>query len=730
MGILPAHRLPWFMIFVATVASAYGLAWGLLAVGISALAMLALSSFGPWDLILLLLSAGIAHSLGSSLRWAHRRARDLAKNQGLLTEALQTLTGIEERGALLQTLPRCLARLGEGGHVGVWVPQGKSFRCLNCVPPISLQEISAQGIVGRALRLGKPVYIPDVRREPDHIATPGLATLAELALPLFERGEGVAVLNLERTKPFRPEEVEGLARFADTVSLLLDRLTDLELRRLLSELAAELQEVGTLKEAAERALSLILKGLRLEAGVIWEARGARMQALGCRGVTEPNLLSALQEGLPFGKGLVWEVCRTGTPYYTQPYEEEPREVGELEAMGWSTFVAHPVVTPGAGQSRFVLVVGEKQQRSWRKAEQELLFLFCHTLGIGLERLVEKARFAGVNQLTQELLDRSSEELYQRLLQKAVDQVPGSEVGSLLVLEGGKYRFKAAVGYDLAGLGTFVASPEETLLWYGLGEEQAKQGEPRLLIAGERSIAEVSYQTAPPEVMDTAGRVREIQANLCLPMPYRGEVIAYLNLDNLHDPQAFGQDSLGAARFFAAPLATLLHESRTHQLLEQAALTDSLTGLPNRRAFDRIFLEELERAARYGHPLSLAVLDLKGFKAVNDRLGHTTGDQALIEVAETLDRERRGGDHLFRWGGDEFAAIFPHTTRAEALKVVSRYAQAIGGIRFGESSLGVNIGLATHLEDGRTPDELLIAADTRMYQAKALGVTVASLPEGA
>lgn len=109
-----------------------------------------------------------------------------------------------------------------------------------------------------------------------------------------------------------------------------------------------------------------------------------------------------------------------------------------------------------------------------------------------------------------------------------------------------------------------------------------------------------------------------------PHPLQGEVLAYLNLENLHDPKAFGEDSLEAARFFATPLATLLHEIRTRKLLEEAALTDPLTGLPNRRAFDRFLEEELKRAERYGYPLALAVMDLRGFKQVNDRLGHAVG----------------------------------------------------------------------------------------------------------
>jgi len=718
-----SYKLPFLMVFTATTASIYGMGWGFLAAGTSALLLARWVGVQVLDGLLLLLSVVLASSIGGSLRMAHRHAKALARSHQLIAEALEVFPAIENRRALLESLPQHLINFASGGHVGIWLPQEHGLRLLASAPGIGVEEISTQGVVGRALREGKPQYVPNVRQEPAFIAAPGFATLEELALPLFERGEVVGVLNLERDRPFWPEEVVGLIRFAKAVSLQLDRLADLEIRRLLSELSVQLQKVRSLEEASQMALSLLLQSLSLEAGVVWEARGARMRALGYRGVREPSLLEVLQNGLPYGQGLAWDVYATGKPYFTQRYAEEPRGVGALQALDWQTFLAHPIPTACTKRSRFVLVIGTAHKRIWRKAEKDLLLLFCRNLGIGFERLIEKHHHEGVNRLMQELLEEPSENLYHMVLVEAIEQVPGSEAGSLLVLEDGKYRYKAAVGYDLVGLQAAPSSPADMLDWYGLGEERSRQGEPRILSAEETEIYKISHQTAPPEIMDAAGRVREIKANLCLPIAYRGEVLAYLNLDNLHDPQAFAEDSLRAAQFFAAPLATLLHDSRIHRLLQEAALTDSLTGLPNRRAFDRVLSEELERAVRYGYPLSLAVMDLKGFKAVNDRLGHAIGDQALTRVGQLLEKERRSGDHLFRWGGDEFAAIFPHTDKDEAVVVISRYAQIIESIAFGEHHLGVSIGLATHPEDGSTPDRLLVTADSRMYEAKALGVSL-------
>jgi GAF domain-containing protein len=640
MGLLgygDPYILPWFMIAVAVVASVYGLSWGLLAALFSTLVLLLFPGFNWMALAILLLSALLAHQVGESLRRAHRRAKALAKSQRLIAEALEALPQAQDREALLKSLPERLLALGEGGHVGVWVPAPEGgFSLLAAHPPMSLAWIPDSGVVGRAFREGKPLYIPDVRREPGYIPDPSIPTLAELALPLWERGEVVAVLNLERPKPFLPEEVEGLTRFAQAVGLHLDRLADLEERTILSGLSERLQSARTQEEAAGRALAFLVPALDLQAGALWEARGAQdsrpSPTTGCR---RQSLKQVLEEGLAYGVGLAWRVYETGSPLFTARYAEESQGVPALQALGWRTFAALPLSSPGSPRSRRVLVLGTPEARPWRRAEVESLLLCSRTLALALERLAEKARHQAVNRLFQELLEKPLEALYQEVLEEAVRQVPGAEAGSLLVLEEGVYRFRAAVGYDLEGLKGVAFRPEDQLLWYGLGEEEALRGEPRILSAEARPIAEISHETAPPEVMDRAGRATEIQANLCLPIPYQGQVLAYLNLDNLHDPRAFGEDSLEAARFFATPLAALLHEARTRRLLEEAALTDPLTGLPNRRAFERLFLEELKRAERYGYPLSLAVLDLKGFKAINDRLGHAAGDLALVRVAQAL-----------------------------------------------------------------------------------------------
>jgi diguanylate cyclase (GGDEF)-like protein/PAS domain S-box-containing protein len=161
--------------------------------------------------------------------------------------------------------------------------------------------------------------------------------------------------------------------------------------------------------------------------------------------------------------------------------------------------------------------------------------------------------------------------------------------------------------------------------------------------------------------------------------------------------------------------------RMVQQLRRQALTDDLTGLANRRSFDRTLQQLLEERRRHELPVTLLYLDLDGFKDVNDHLGHLAGDRALVDVADALRDAVRGYDTIARVGGDEFAVLTRELPdRRVAAELGERLVEAITCMRDGVP-LGVSIGVV-HLPAGapdRTADELLRAGDAAMYRAKAL-----------
>ena len=160
-------------------------------------------------------------------------------------------------------------------------------------------------------------------------------------------------------------------------------------------------------------------------------------------------------------------------------------------------------------------------------------------------------------------------------------------------------------------------------------------------------------------------------------------------------------------------------------LERAAITDGLTGLFNRREFDRILAEELRRGARYGTVVSLAIGDIDHFKKFNDTCGHQAGDEVLKSVARTLRSTVRDVDRVFRFGGEEFVLLLPESDAAGALRTAERVRAAIGesvvvlpdGAR---ARVSISIGVATHPVHGATPESLLKNADAALYESKAKG----------
>jgi diguanylate cyclase (GGDEF)-like protein len=385
-------------------------------------------------------------------------------------------------------------------------------------------------------------------------------------------------------------------------------------------------------------------------------------------------------------------------------------------------VVHPVGFANPPRILLVLNLREAQGSSGNchsETEQPLEQL-CQVLGTLLDASLAQERLKLFLSLQHEMLSLELATLYGRILELAVNTVPGAEYGSLAVREGEVFKFKAMVGFDVAAFQTVALSWQETEVWCNVQPGELPT-EPRLLVNEDVQ----AYSTASAETsliqFQEHGKLEEIRANLCLPITYQGELLAVLNLDNVHGSQAFAADSLQSAKLFGPVVAAALHEKHHREALERAALSDALTGLGNRRAFDQDLTIMIDKAKRYNESFTVFVMDLKEFKVINDTYGHAAGDAALVSVATTLRNICRASDGLYRWGGDEFAALLPHTNTKQAQVFKKRLMTSIAELEVKNFShhLAINVGLATYGQDGLDDLSLVKLADKRMYDEKVL-----------
>jgi diguanylate cyclase (GGDEF)-like protein len=165
------------------------------------------------------------------------------------------------------------------------------------------------------------------------------------------------------------------------------------------------------------------------------------------------------------------------------------------------------------------------------------------------------------------------------------------------------------------------------------------------------------------------------------------------------------------------LAVRRRLERERDALRTSALTDPLTGVANRRSLLERIEYEIARHRRTRRSFALVMLDLDGFKLINDRFGHPAGDELLREVAAALSFAVREQDTVARIGGDEFCVLAPETARAGAHRLVDRAAAAMAPLTAGAEAFSACAGVAVFPQDGATVDALVRAADQRLLSAK-------------
>ena len=234
-----------------------------------------------------------------------------------------------------------------------------------------------------------------------------------------------------------------------------------------------------------------------------------------------------------------------------------------------------------------------------------------------------------------------------------------------------------------------------------------------LCVAEGRLLRSDDTAADPRVDAAACRQLNAAAVICVPLWHRRETVGVLEVYS-GVPGNFSDDDVEALELLTDLIAAHVSHATNFEVAGHESRHDALTGLANRRAFHERLATELSRAHRYDQPLSLCLLDLDGFRQVNDQFGHMAGDEVLRGVARLID-ESRVADDAFRIGGDEFAILMPQTPPAAARLAAERLTERIAAARLcGELPLGASYGVALGLGD---PERVLAAADGELLAAK-------------
>jgi diguanylate cyclase (GGDEF)-like protein len=209
----------------------------------------------------------------------------------------------------------------------------------------------------------------------------------------------------------------------------------------------------------------------------------------------------------------------------------------------------------------------------------------------------------------------------------------------------------------------------------------------------------------------------VRSALSLPLKYRDDLLGVLSLESFRE-HSFSQQDVLTLQSLAGQLAIALHNAHAYQSALDQAITDGLTGLKTHRYFMEALDVEWRRSTRSGRPFSVIMMDLDGFKRVNDHGGHLEGDKVLAAVAALLDARSRQSNVVARYGGDEFAILMPEATTEQAEILAERLRVALEADNFLRAhGVTASFGIATFPDHGSTPGDILSVADSGMYLAK-------------
>lgn len=329
------------------------------------------------------------------------------------------------------------------------------------------------------------------------------------------------------------------------------------------------------------------------------------------------------------------------------------------------------------------------------------------------------RFALMSELNRAITPiQNYDTLLQMILDKSAELMK-AEQGSLMMLD---QKTDALLLEAKKGIIQGVSGKISIPRGEGIAGKVAARGEPYL----------VKDLEDDPRIKQKNRNHYRTRSFVSVPLKIADRVIGVLNLSDKTTGEVFDEEDLKLIQSIATHAAVVVERNEFYaksEELKKLTITDTLTGLLNRRYLQERLKDELARSERHIHPMSLLMLDLDGFKSCNDSEGHLVGDKILQEVAETLLKTVRSMDIVARYGGDEFMVILPETSEPVAIEIAERLRNSVSagtawtrkaGAGPEPCSLTASIGIVCYPEHGDVAELLLENVDKALYRAKNKG----------
>ncbi|HYI15487.1 MAG TPA: diguanylate cyclase, partial [Thermomicrobiales bacterium] len=413
----------------------------------------------------------------------------------------------------------------------------------------------------------------------------------------------------------------------------------------------------------------------------------------------------IDHGVSIATGITGRVARTGQPAFVKDVRTSPDYLPTSPAAQQEICV--PIKANGATLG--VLNVETPASKPLGPTDFEILTTIANHLGMAFER---SAAYEA------ERRSRTAIEAIQRVAAIVSSTLDTDEALRRIV-----ETLATVFGYPFVSISLIDGERLDSAAWHGLPLGSI----PPPLVLGEGVAGRVA-QTGAGELAlrfsrdDEHGLARaDSRSQIAVPIFCAGELAGVLSVEGNHDLPLTEHD-LELLQTFAEHAGTTITNARRYEHVQQLAMRDPITDLPNYRQFQTRLFSELARSDRHERPLALLAIDLDEFKNINDAFGHLAGDEVLRQIGARLLTQLRESDGLARYAGDEFVVILPETDRTLAQAIADRLHDIIADRPFAISSghnviVALSIGVAAYPADASTADDLIRAADSAMYWVK-------------